>query len=175
MSAHLTHEELTDNLLGVSSLTVNAHLLNCPACASELQHMKHSIAAFRDAAHAWSESAVAADRTASVMGALPERFWRSFHWASPNWALALTAMLFAVGITFYLRNHQVRGQDHSAPVTASVATVITTQSQIEQDNELLSQVNREIAEAVPAPMQPLQLSQSVGSNVSTAKWVTGRK
>ncbi len=34
MSAHLTHEELTDNLLGVSSLTVNAHLLNCLAPTS---------------------------------------------------------------------------------------------------------------------------------------------
>ena len=31
MSAHLTHEELTDTLLGISSLTVNAHLLNCPS------------------------------------------------------------------------------------------------------------------------------------------------
>ena len=30
MSAHLTHEELTDNLLGVSSMTVNAHLLAVP-------------------------------------------------------------------------------------------------------------------------------------------------
>ena len=55
MSAHLTHEELTDNLLGVSSITVNAHLLNCPACTRELDGMKTSITAFRDAAHAWNE------------------------------------------------------------------------------------------------------------------------
>jgi len=166
MSAHLTHEELTDNLLGVPSLTVNAHLLNCPACAEELRQLKQSIAAFRGAAHAWSESAVA---TPAVRG-LPKRSWASFSWASPNWALAAAAMLlFAVGVTFYVRDHQARNQEHSAQVTAPAGTVVSAQSQIEQDNELLSQVNSEIAEGVPAPMQPLQLSQSVGSNVSAAK------
>ena len=58
MSAHLTEEELTDTLLGISSLTVNAHLLGCPACADELESVKRAIAGFRDAAHNWSEHAL---------------------------------------------------------------------------------------------------------------------
>ena len=66
MSAHLTHAELTDNLLGVSSMTVNAHLLSCPACTRELDGMKTSITAFRDAAHAWNEDALATSRSASI-------------------------------------------------------------------------------------------------------------
>jgi len=170
MSTHLTHEELTDTLLGVSSFTVNAHLLNCPACDEELRRMKQSISAFRGAAHGWSESAMAAYRTTSVGGAIPKRSFAPSSWVSPNWVLAAAAvLLFALGFILYLRDRQPKYQDHSAQVVAPAAAVTATQSQIEEDNELLSQVNSEIAEAVPAPMQPLQLSQSSSSNASTVK------
>jgi hypothetical protein len=160
MSAHLTHEELTDKLLGSSSLTVNAHLLSCPGCASELDQMKSSIAAFRDAAHAWSEGALAADRTVPVVRTLPK--W--------SWGTALAAaILFAAGFTFYLREHPTAKQDSSAQVAASVTKIAASQSQIEKDNELLSQVNSELAEAVPAPMQPLRLLESTPSSIFTTK------
>lgn len=163
MSAHLTHEELTDNLLGVSSLTVNAHLLNCPACANELDQLKNSIAEFRGAAHAWSDSALA-DRGAPVGRALPKRSWAA------NWVLAAAAMvLFAAGFISYLRDHKVGNQVQSAQVGVTTVPIEASAAQIERDNELMSQVNSEIAEAVPAPMQPLQLSQSVASNASAAK------
>jgi hypothetical protein len=164
MSAHLTHEELTDNLLGVSSLTVNAHLLNCPACANELDNLKSSIAGFRGAAHAWSDSALAADRTASIVRVLPKKSWAA------NWVLAAAAViLFATGFISYLRDRQIGNQAHSIQVAAPATAIDGSQSQIEKDNELMSQVNSEIAEAVPAPMQPLQLSQSVASNASATK------
>ncbi len=169
MSAHLTHEELTDNLLGVSSLTVNAHLLNCPACANELDQLKGSIAGFRGAAHAWSESAVAGDHTVQIVRARPQRSWTA------NWVLAAAAMvLFAAGFVSYLRDRQAGSQEvgnqaHSVPVAVPATGVEVSQSQIEKDNELMSQVNSEIAEAVPAPMQPLQLSQSAALSASAAK------
>ena len=60
LTSHLTQKELTDQLLGVSSLTVNAHLLGCPACAEELERVKYSIAGFRDAAQGWGEHALRA-------------------------------------------------------------------------------------------------------------------
>jgi anti-sigma factor RsiW len=165
MSAHLTHEELTDNLLGVSSLTVNAHLLSCPACANELDQMKSSIAAFRGAAHAWSESAMAADHTVSFGRRPPKRSW-----TTANWMLAAAAMiLFAAGLSFYLRdtgNRAIGKQAHTIQIATPVTAIEASQAQIEKDNELLSQVNNEIAEAVPAPMQPLQLSQSVASSTA---------
>lgn len=163
MSAHLTHEELTDNLLGVSSLTVNAHLLSCPACANELDQLKSSLAAFRGAAHAWSEKALAADRTVSVVHTFPRRSW-----AAVNWALVAVAMiLFAAGFAFYV--HDDRNQTTSAKIAASVSASEASQAQIERDNELLSQVNSELAEPVPAPMQPLRLLESAASNTSTTK------
>jgi anti-sigma factor RsiW len=164
MSAHLTHEELTDHLLGDSSLTVNAHLLNCPACANERDRLKNSIAEFRGAAHAWSESARAAGHPVSVVGAFPKRSWAA------NWVLAAAAViLFAAGFISYLHHHQLGNQAQSAQVGVPAASIEASAAQIEKDNELMSQVNSEIAEAVPAPMQPLQLSQSAQSNASSAK------
>jgi hypothetical protein len=168
MSAHLTHEELTDKLLGGSSLTVNAHLLSCPECAHELEQMKNSIAGFRGAAHAWSENALAADRGVSVVPKLPQRSWTA------NWVLvAASLMLLAAALTFYLHDYQARNQTSSvqlaAPLTKIDAAQSQIESQIEKDNELLSQVDSELAEAVPAPMQPLGVLESSTSSTATTK------
>lgn len=104
MSAHLTHEELTDNLLGVSSLTVNAHLLNCSTCANELEQMRGAIKGFRGAAHAWTENALTAERPMPGARALPKRS-SSAGWAA-GWTVAAAALiLFASGFGFYLRDH----------------------------------------------------------------------
>ena len=84
-----------------------------------------------------------------------------------NWVLAAAVViLFAAGFISYVRNHQVGNQVRSAQVATPIEGSAT---QIEKDNELMSQVNSEIAEAVPAPMQPLQISQSAASNASAAK------
>jgi predicted anti-sigma-YlaC factor YlaD len=167
MSAHLTHEELTDNLLGVSSLTVNAHLLNCSTCANELEQMKGAIAGFRSAASAWSESALTAERPMPGARALPKRS-SSAGWAA-GWTLASAALiLFAVSFAFYVRDNQAPKQASSVQVAPPVTTE-TAQSQIEKDNELLSQVNSELAEAVPAPMQPLRLLDATASSTSETK------
>jgi len=166
MSVHLTHEELTDSLLGVSSLTVNAHLLSCPACADELAKLKSSIGSFRDAARAWSESALATGRMVPVVGALPKSSRPKRSWAV-NWVLATAMILFAAALTFYVRDYQARNRLNSAQ-EARPATVVK-QSQIERDNELLSQVNSELEEGVPAPMEPLRLLDSTTSSISTTK------
>jgi hypothetical protein len=173
MSAHLTNEELTDNLLGVSSMTVNAHLLGCPACAEELDGMKTSITAFHDAAHAWNEDALSS-RSASIQPASLRHDLSKKIWAS-NWVLATAAvLLFAIGFVFYQRSHSGTNSGsvnmaQSPKINVPANGAESSASQIEQDNELMSQVNSEIAEAVPAPMQPLQLPQSITSNSSTAK------
>jgi anti-sigma factor RsiW len=171
MSAHLTQEELTDNLLGVSSLTVNAHLLSCPACANELDQLKNSISWFRGAAHAWSENALeAADRSGSTARTLPARTFPARSRPVATWVLATAVMILLVAAsTIYLRDHQDGTQARSVQVSSPATIPSASQSQIDQDNELLSQVNSEIAEAVPAPMQPLRLSESVASADSASK------
>jgi len=166
MSAHLTHEELTDNLLGVSSLTVNAHLLNCPQCCNELNQMKTTIASFRGAAHAWSEDALANSRNGQIVHRLPKRRWLTARWGL---AAAAALVLFVAGFAVYLRDHQPREQAALVQTAAPVVKIETAQSQIDKDNEFLSQVNSELAEAVPAPMQPLRVLESTTSNVSASK------
>jgi hypothetical protein len=175
MSAHLTNEELTDNLLGVSSLTVNAHLMNCPTCTGELERMKRSIADFRGAVQAWSESPQQTANTFSAAHAAPKSSW-----GVGSWMLIAAAMvMFAAGLTFYMHNHQNPDQAAVVRVATPVNTVQSPQSQVEKDqmqkdqlekdNELLSQVESEIAEAVPAPMQPLRLMESTAAGASTGK------
>jgi predicted anti-sigma-YlaC factor YlaD len=162
-TAHLTQEELTDNLLGVSSLTVNAHLLSCPACASELEQVKNSIASFRGAAHDWSEDALATQSARSSSAG------RAAAWPA-RWILAMaTLVLFVAGSLTYLRQERTASQAHSAPVSTITASAGLSQAQLDQDNQLLSQVNGELSEAVPAPMQPLLVSESLGSGATTNK------
>jgi predicted anti-sigma-YlaC factor YlaD len=162
MSAHLTHEELTDNLLGVSSLTVNAHLLNCPTCANELSRMKSTIGGFRSAANAWSENTLAKTpkEQAFSRGSSP----------TLRWVLAAAMIVLVVGLTFYIRG---RGENQANTATTSTASPVITvesqQSQIEKDNQLLSEVDIELTEAVPAPMQPLRLAESTAASASVTK------
>lgn len=175
MSAHLTNEELTDNLLGVSSLTVNAHLMNCPTCTGELERMKCSISEFRGVAQAWSESPQRTAKAFSAAHAAPRSSW-----GVGSWMLIAAAMvMFAAGLTFYMHNHQNPDQAAVVRVATPVRAVESPPSQIEKeqmqkdqfekDNELLSQVESEIAEAVPAPMQPLRLMESTAATSSTGK------
>jgi hypothetical protein len=83
-------------------------------------------------------------------------------------------VLVAIALTLYLRDYQTPNQTSAvqpaAPVTKiDAAGSQNAGSQIERDNELLSQVDSELAEAVPAPMQPLRLMDSTASSVSTTK------
>jgi hypothetical protein len=166
MSAHLTQEELTDKLLGNSSLTVNAHLLGCPACADELERVKRAIAGFRDAAHGWSDDALeAAENCASRARISAVRSRRT------GWILAAAAamILFIAGSVAYLHQEPAVSQAHPVVPSTPTSSIGLSQAQLDQDNQLLSQVSVELSEAVPAPMQPLLVSESSGSSATTNK------
>jgi anti-sigma factor RsiW len=150
MKAHLTHEELTDRLMGVRSSTVEAHLLGCPACSKELQEMGESIHLFRGAVHSWSESrAGAADLPARSRVLRP----RSYDWLLAG---AVAMVLVAFSLLYFLDRSRLE-QAHTQPTGAVTASSV---EQIKQDNELMSQINQELSEGLPAPMQPLQVSAS---------------
>jgi predicted anti-sigma-YlaC factor YlaD len=160
-TAHLTQEELTDKLLGVPSLTVNAHLLSCPACADELQQVKNSIANFRSAAHHWSDDAVTAASRASRARTSPGGFWAA------RWIMvAAVVIIFVAGSVTYLHQKQAN-QAQSVQFSTPAPSTGLSQAQLDQDNQLLSEVSGELSEAVPAPMQPLLVSESSGSGVFT--------
>jgi hypothetical protein len=162
LTSHLTKEELTDKLLGVSSLTVNAHLLGCPACADELEQVKRSIGGFRDAAHGWSEHA-------QVVGAVRNLPHKERSRAT-MWILATAAMILLVaGSVVYRHQEATVSQAHPAVVTTPTTNLGLSQAQLDQDNQLLAQVNVELSEGVPAPMQPLLVSEASGSSRTTNK------
>jgi anti-sigma factor RsiW len=165
MSAHLTPEELTEQLMGSSSLTVNAHLLGCPACASELDGLKNSISNFRDSAHAWSKDNLATVGSASLrLQTQPTRR------TSARWILVAAAMILLVaGSAAYLRQGRIPDQAHLVQIPTPVANAQVSQSQLDQDNQLLSEVSGELAESVPAPMEPLLVPESVTSGAVTNK------
>jgi hypothetical protein len=129
-----------------------------PACAQELDRLKFS-RRLSVAAHSWSESALAtAERNASrarnvAMKSRP----------AMGWILATTMVLFVliVGSTAYLRQQRIAGQAHPVQIATPLPNSGPSQAQLDQDNALLSQVSRELSEAVPAPMQPLLVSNQV--------------
>jgi anti-sigma factor RsiW len=165
MNAHLTPEELTEQLLGSSSLTVNAHLLDCPTCASELDRLQSSISNFRDSAHNWSDDNLATAGSASLR--LRSQSTRR---PSASWILVTAAMVLLVaGSAAYLRQGRIPDQAHLVQVATPLTKAQVSQSQLDQDNQLLSEVSGELAESVPAPMEPLLVSESGTSGAVTNK------
>jgi predicted anti-sigma-YlaC factor YlaD len=153
MTAHLTHEELTNRLLDEPSMTVDAHLHDCEQCRAEMNQIRTSLGLFRSAAHSWSERAAEVDHNVIVVAPRRTRSWTA------EWAVAAALLLFLVVLPMvYWQDHGSHGKTASTP-----AVVNNSQAQITQDNELLSAVNNEISEGVPAPMQPLRVSLSYGS------------
>jgi predicted anti-sigma-YlaC factor YlaD len=155
MTAHLTNEELTNRLLDMPSMTVDAHLLDCEGCRAELNQLRASVGAFRAAARGWGENAAVVGHSVTTIRPRRKRVWTA------EWVVA-AAFLLVLGVIplLYMQDSGTRTQVGSAIAPASAEV---SQAQIKQDNELLSAVNNEIAEGIPTPMQPLRVPLSYGS------------
>jgi hypothetical protein len=149
MNEHLTHEELTDHLLGTRSATVEAHLASCSACSKELYEFRESLGTFRTAVHNWSEAERSVQRHA-----LPVP--RSFDWLLVG-AMALVLLTFS--LVFWGDRSDTNNANNVEPPTTNLVAQ-NSAAQIQQDNELLSNINQELSEGLPAPMEPLQVSDS---------------
>jgi len=149
MNEHLTHQELTDHLLGTRSATVEAHLASCSACSKELYQFRESLGTFRTAVHNWSQAERSVQRHA-----LPVP--RSFDWLLVG---AMAVVLLTFGLIFWGDRSDNSAQSQPTPTPQHV-TVENSLAQIQEDNELLSNINQELSEGLPAPMQPLQVADS---------------
>jgi hypothetical protein len=151
MNEHLTHQELTDHLLGTRSATVEAHLASCSACSKELYQFRESLGTFRSAVHNWSEAGRPDQRHSFSVP-------RSFDWLLAG-AMALVLLTFSL-VFLGDRSSDNNAKIQPTPAPQQVIADNNSLAQIEQDNELLSNINQELSEGLPAPMQPLQVADS---------------
>jgi predicted anti-sigma-YlaC factor YlaD len=162
MSAHITQEEMTELLMGTRTSTLDCHLQACVECREELERVKSSLALFRTASHAWSENRAEETSELQQVISLP----RARTYASWWKLAAVTAVLLMVFAAAYRIERTSINNNIVRVTTPNAAIVESSQDQIAQDNELLAQVNSEISESVPTPMQPLQIS-AASSNSSS--------
>jgi anti-sigma factor RsiW len=141
MSAHLKPERMNDVLLGIAESETSAHLRECAQCRAEIEAMRRTLSSFRGAAIGWSEGT-------AVKVALPSQRRAPSIWSRSAWVLATATILLAVAISFSVRRG--RSNDTTARTDA--------QSQIARDNQLLADIQTEIGETTPGPLQPLQVN-----------------
>jgi len=161
MTAHITHQEMTELLMGTRTSTLDCHLQACAECRKELERVKASLALFRTASHVWSESAASEAPQMQRAMALPRtRAYASW------WTFAAVAAVLLIVFAAVYRIERNPTPSNTAQVTPATSIVRSAQDQIAQDNELLAQVNSEISESVPTPMQPLQISAASSDSSS---------
>jgi hypothetical protein len=168
MSAHITQEEMTELLMGTRTSTLDCHLRACAECREEFERVKSSLALFRTASHAWTESLASKTSEMQQLISLPRARTSYASW----WKLAAVMAVLLIVFAAAYRIKHTSGNDNTAKGTTPNAVIAESsqnqiaQDQIAQDNELLAQVNSEISESVPTPMQPLQIS-AASSNSSS--------
>jgi anti-sigma factor RsiW len=141
MSAHLKPEQMNELLLGIVESEAAAHLSACPKCRTEVEAMRQTLASLRTASVNWSDDA-------AKMVLLPRNLSSRHQWTRPAWVFAAAAILLVVTISFSVR----RGHNNAAVAKSDA------QTQIARDNQLLADIQTEIGETTPLPLQPLQVS-----------------
>jgi hypothetical protein len=82
---------------------------------------------------------------------------RSFDWLLVG-AMALVLLTFS--LVFWGDRSDNSAQNPPPPIPQQGTVDNNSLAQIQQDNELLSNINQELSEGLPAPMQPLQVADS---------------
>ena len=135
MTEHLAAGRITECVGGGPGPEEQRHLLECAECRAEVARLRSTLGQFREAVRGWSgelgERARERARAAARRG--PVRVW--FRW--PVLATAALALAIAVAPVY----KTVRDRQRAAEALA--------------DAQLLEQVDREVTESVPGPMEPL--------------------
>jgi hypothetical protein len=125
MNSHLSPEEISQWILGDRTAERAQHMRECTACSLEVERLESALQEFRSAVHGWSALLPA---PASPRRTTPRRVVR--------WALAAAALV-AIALVPVYRHRQAEAETARA------------------DAILLEQVDAEVSQAVPSPMEPL--------------------
>jgi hypothetical protein len=136
MTEHLSAGRIAECVGGGASEDERRHVRECAQCGAEIARMESALGQFREAVRGWSgeqsERALERARAAAARRG-PARVW--FRWP----VLAAAALALAMVVAPVYRT--VRDRQRAAEALA--------------DAQLLEQVDREVTESVPSPMEPL--------------------
>ena len=98
MNSHLTSEELCNWLAGKRGQEVDLHILDCPACRSELNQLQNALAGFRASLERLPVPAVSRIYARQTL---------------PRWILAAAAMSLVVATPVYWNVRQERAAEQA--------------------------------------------------------------
>ena len=125
MSPHLSPEEISNWLVGPRDAERARHLRECETCSREVESMEGALAEFRDAIGNWEP---------------PPAGVHLRHRRVPvaaRWAMAAAAAVALAAVPVYVHQRQAAAEAARA------------------DALLLEQVDSEVSQPVPRPMEPL--------------------
>ena len=151
MNTHLSEKAVLRWQAGEASEVERRHVGECAQCRAQIEPLADALSWFGAAARQWgAEKAAAPRRLQAVAGAVHR--WYRFAMAA---ALACV-LLLATGIALL---HWSKSQ--TAPMQAQAPQQQqTAQQELTRDNALLEEVDQDVSQEVPAPLQPLSWSTS---------------
>lgn len=133
MSKHLSSERICAWMIGGDMPHLETqHVRECEHCQAEVARLSAALASFRGAARHWSEQQMRPSLHAKPARVAP---------GAPRlrWALLVAAVLLLALVPMYM--NRVGRQQRLARTAA--------------DEALLEQVDAEVSQSIPSPMQPL--------------------
>lgn len=131
MSRHLSSQRISMWAIGERTPDEERHVQECPLCAAEVASLETALSRFRGSVRQWSER----QGSAGTLQAAQPRF----RWTPARWALAAAALLLVATVPVYRSTRHPQ----AGPKLA------------EADVLLLEQVDAQVSQAVPRPMEPL--------------------
>ncbi len=144
MTSHLSSQLISEAIAGPLGGEPGQHLQVCVACRVKVESFQTDLALFGSAVRDWSESQVRA--SAPVRHARMKRAW--FSVPRPAAAGLVFAMLLAAFLIVAFLHITPSHPTPSGQTSGGTAVV--------SDAALLQQVNAELSETVPGPMEPLK-------------------
>ena len=130
MNRHLSLQQIDAWIIGERAAEVEGHLRSCRACADEVERVAGPLAMFGGAVRSWGQEQMGPARP---WGPVENRnVVRAWVWRV---GLAVATLLLLIAAPVYRHRQATR--------------------EAAQDEILLRQVEREISQSVPAPMEPL--------------------
>lgn len=153
---HLSEEAVLRFEMNEATAEDRAHIAACLRCRAEVERLSDAVQSFGVAArHFAAQKAATVGLKRSRVAA--EHGWRGLA-ASLALACTVLALLLGVGMP--------RWQAHQAALASRAAE--QRQQQLAADNALLEEVDQDVSQVVPQPMQPLSWSSSGTTSNTTS-------